>query len=248
MLTLENQDIPPTLIRTGDDVQVVRDARSSISRAWSGNVHRLRIKSRDEQEPSMSHLGISTTSPSLRDIEPGRSAGSMDGVSPARDSSSLTTGDMSLLSHHLDLSSPGSTRRLSSSCREGSTSTRRSSLPASLGSREPPSRGTIGRSQSSHIQPPEVSTTTRGIRRYHSSTTSASAGGTYTPRSRRLGVKPSKHKDGIMKPIEKSNSGLASLLFGGGSTTTTNKKSKSKKKEPPSLLGAGLLHARKKEH
>jgi hypothetical protein len=203
MLPLENQDVSPTLIRTGDDVGV-RDGRSSISRSLSGTSHILRVTSRDEQEPSMSHLGLSSSS------------GSMGGVSGHGSPS------------HLDISPRGSASRL----REGSKSTVHPSFPASLGSREPLRLG-VGRSKSD-TQPG----VTRGVRSYHSMTNTV---GTDTPRSRRLGVKPSKNRDGVMKPIEKSNSGLASL-FGGGNP----KKSRSKKEEAPSL-GAGS-HARKREY
>jgi hypothetical protein len=175
----------------------------------------------------MSHLGPST-SPYLLDIEPG-SSGSMGGVS---------RGDRSLTVRlsHLDISSPVSTSRSSPSYREGSISTIHSSLPASLGSREPSSRG-VGRSQS-HIQPRLA----RGVRRYHS--TSSTGGADTTKSARRFGGKPSKNTDGIMKPIMKSNSGLASL-FGGGNPKKPTKKSKSKKEEAPPL-GAGS-QARKKE-
>jgi hypothetical protein len=228
MLALESKDVPPTLIaRTGGDVRV-RDGPSSIPRTPSGNVHRLRVKSRDEKEPSMSHQGLSTSPPgssgSTSGVSPpltvgmkprsrldAYSPGRLNGVSP-RTGLRLKVGDMSLLPP-LATSTPGSTSRL----KQGSISTLQSSLPASLGSREPPSR---------HIQPG----TTRGVRRYHS-TSSANVGGVDTPRSRRLGVKSPKNVDGIMKPIEKSKSGLASL-FG-------EKKSKSKKEKAPSL-GAGL--------
>ena len=225
----------------------VHDGPSSISRSSSGSLHRLRVKSRDEQESSMSHLGPST-SPYLLDIAPGSSglgiesgsSGSMSDVSRGgHHSRSLTVGDIRL--SHLDISSPGSTSGLSSIEKEGcSIATMHSSLvPASLGPREPSSRG-VGRSQS-HIQPGA----TRGVRRYHS--TSSAAGGADTPKSptRRFGGKPSKNKDGIMKPIGKSKSGLASL-FGGGIPKKT-KKSKSRKEEGVPSRGAGLHAARKKE-